>query len=181
VTRWSLQKSVVAGELEHLVGHVHAVSLAPWRDPPRRKQDVYAASTTEVEHDLPRRERRQGGGVTAPQGRGARRLGQPTQLLGGVAASGPIHLERLGVKATLARRPAARRRPSPLQDKPGGPRVPFLRPFPQLLALYARRSFRSTLLDRSMDQDMLICQGQGTLCTKLVEGGFSEVRMQHPA
>src|SRR5918998_2828055 len=67
---------VLAGELQHLIGHVHTVGFTSGGDPPGREQHVYAPAATEVEHYLTGRERRQGGRVAAPQRNSDRRLGQ---------------------------------------------------------------------------------------------------------
>ena len=58
---------VLAGEGEHLVGHVEAVGLARRADPLRREEDVDAAAGAEVEDDLPLLELREGGRVAAAE------------------------------------------------------------------------------------------------------------------
>src|SRR5262245_14414501 len=45
---------VLAGQRQHLVGHVEAVGLAAWADATGREQDVDAAARSEIEHGFSR-------------------------------------------------------------------------------------------------------------------------------
>ena len=82
-----------AGQLQHLIGHIETICLAPRRHPLRREQDV-DPTTAEVVHDLTRRELRQRYRAPASQ----RSLGgEPRQLSPlnlRVAPAGHVYLER---------------------------------------------------------------------------------------
>ena len=72
---------VLAGELEHLVGHVEAVGLAGRADAPGREQHVDAAARAEVEHGLALVEVGDRGRVAAAERRELRRVRQRLAVL----------------------------------------------------------------------------------------------------
>ena len=79
---------VLAGQGQHLVGHVEAVRLAGGADPPGREQHVDAAAGAQVEHHLALVQLGQRRGVAAAQ-RGQHGLGREARGLGsGVEVGG---------------------------------------------------------------------------------------------
>jgi hypothetical protein len=58
---------ILARQRQHFVGHVEAVGFAGRADALCGQQHVDAAARSEVEHDLARLEREQGGGVAAAE------------------------------------------------------------------------------------------------------------------
>jgi hypothetical protein len=67
---------VLSGERQHVVGHIEAVSLAGWADPPRRKKNIDAAARAKIKDDLARLQLGQRRGIAAAKRGKHRRFGQ---------------------------------------------------------------------------------------------------------
>ena len=77
---------VLAGESEHLVGHVEAVDGSGRPDTLRREEDVDAAARAEIEHGLAFVQFHQRERVAATEARGDRVTGEAGTLVGAVQA-----------------------------------------------------------------------------------------------
>src|SRR5215210_4216448 len=100
---------VLAGKLQHLIGHVETIRLPARRHPPRREQDVYPAAAPQIQDHLARREGRKHDRVAAAKRSLHRSPRQLALLVLRVAPSCPVDPRRLGVERPPRIGPTARR------------------------------------------------------------------------